>query len=68
MTKEQDQDSIVKTIEQQEGKLHVLINNSGTNWAEDITTYPSKAFQKLFAVNVQVLIIHLLVHSVNPSS
>ena len=33
--------------------LHVLINNSGTNWSEDISTYPGHAWDKVMALNVR---------------
>lgn len=36
------------------GKLHVLVNNSGTNWAEDMATYPLQAFDKVLGLNVKV--------------
>jgi NAD(P)-dependent dehydrogenase (short-subunit alcohol dehydrogenase family) len=36
------------------GKLHVLVNNSGTNWAEALETFPLQAFDKVMALNVKV--------------
>lgn len=35
------------------GRLHVLVNNAGTNWGGAVDTYPSAAFDKLMAVNVR---------------
>ncbi|TFJ85331.1 hypothetical protein NSK_003379 [Nannochloropsis salina CCMP1776] len=34
------------------GKLHVLVNNAGTNWAEPVESYPIKAFEKVVALNL----------------
>jgi len=55
LVKEEDQDCLLSTIsKEQGGKLHVLINNSGTNWAEPLTEYPLTAFDKVWSVNVKV--------------
>jgi len=35
-----------------EGKLHILVNNSGTNWSAPLANYPKKAFEKVMALNV----------------
>jgi len=32
----------------------VLVNNSGTNWAEAIEGFPLEAFDKVMALNVKV--------------
>ncbi|KAM3571271.1 hypothetical protein VYU27_006685 [Nannochloropsis oceanica] len=37
------------------GKLHVLINNAGTNWAEPIESYPLHAFDKVVSLNLTSL-------------
>ena len=42
-------------VQTREGKLHVLVNNSGTNWSESIETYPIGAFDKVMKVNVNGL-------------
>jgi len=49
---------LVSEIKKREGKLHVLVNNSGTNWNETIDTYPIDAFQKVMHVNVNA-VFHL---------
>ena len=41
-----------------EKSLHLLVNNSGTNWAEDVSTYPMKAWDKVYALNVKA-VFHL---------
>ncbi len=33
--------------------LHVLVNNSGATWGEDLKTYPDSAWTKLMTLNVQ---------------
>ncbi|KAL9644527.1 hypothetical protein ABK040_009391 [Willaertia magna] len=36
-----------------EDKVHVLVNNSGTNWAESIDNYPSKGWDKVIELNLK---------------
>ena len=38
-----------------EERVHVLVNNSGTNWNEDLRTHPSAAFAKVLALNLQAV-------------
>lgn len=45
----------------QQEHLDILVNNSGTNWAEDISTYPDSAFDKLWALNVKA-VFHMTKH------
>ena len=33
----------------------MLVNNSGTNWAEAMETYPLKAFDKVLGLNVRAV-------------
>ncbi|GJJ09542.1 hypothetical protein Clacol_003765 [Clathrus columnatus] len=33
--------------------LHVLVNNAGATWGEDLESYPDTAFTKLLTLNVQ---------------
>jgi NAD(P)-dependent dehydrogenase (short-subunit alcohol dehydrogenase family) len=42
----------VEFIKARESKLHILINNSGTNWGEALDKYPIDAFDKLFRLNL----------------
>ena len=36
-----------------EGKLHVLVNNAGTNWGAPLTEYPDAAWDKVLALNLK---------------
>ncbi|KAK4683521.1 hypothetical protein P7C73_g6727, partial [Tremellales sp. Uapishka_1] len=45
--------ALVAEIEKREGKLNVLINNSGATWGDALETYPDQAFTKLLNLNVQ---------------
>jgi NAD(P)-dependent dehydrogenase (short-subunit alcohol dehydrogenase family) len=40
-------------ISSRETALHILINNSGTNWGESIDTYPPDAFDSVMQLNVR---------------
>jgi len=44
--------NLVAEIKKREGKLNVLVNNSGTNWSEAVDTYPIEAFDKVMKTNV----------------
>jgi len=52
VTKPSDVLALVEEVQRREGKLHVLVNNSGTNWSESIDTYPIDAFDKVIKTNV----------------
>lgn len=41
-----------------EEALHLLVNNAGTAWGEDLETYPHAAFDKVWSLNVRA-IFHL---------
>ncbi len=40
MQKLSEVERLVKEIQSRENMLHVLVNNAGANWAEDIDTFP----------------------------
>ncbi|CAI6342521.1 unnamed protein product [Periconia digitata] len=51
--KEEDLEKVKKELEKREGKLHVLINNSGSNWGESYDTYPSQAWDRVVTLNLK---------------
>jgi len=53
--KEADVKALVEAIKAKEGKLNVLVNNSGTNWGESLDTYPIAAFDKVMKLNVSAV-------------
>lgn len=42
-----------RELADREERVHVLVNNAGTNWAEEIATYPMAAFEKVMNVNLK---------------
>lgn len=46
-------ESLAGEITKREGKLDVLINNSGANWAAPFEEYPETGWDKVFSVNVK---------------
>jgi NAD(P)-dependent dehydrogenase (short-subunit alcohol dehydrogenase family) len=44
---------IVDALREREGKLNVLVNNAGTNWAAPVDEYPDSAFRKVLSVNTE---------------
>jgi NAD(P)-dependent dehydrogenase (short-subunit alcohol dehydrogenase family) len=48
-----DIEALARTIEEREGKLDVLINNAGANWAAPFEDYPEDGWDKVFSVNVK---------------
>lgn len=36
-----------------EDRLHVLVNNAGTNWSEPLETFPESAWDKVLALNLK---------------
>jgi len=53
LTKDADLKSLQLDIASKTGgKLHILVNNSGTNWSAPLAKYPKKAFEKVLALNV----------------
>ncbi|KAK1925309.1 hypothetical protein DB88DRAFT_483491 [Papiliotrema laurentii] len=44
---------LARELEKREPVLHVLVNNSGATWGEELEKYPDTAFSKLLTLNVQ---------------
>ncbi|WWC88835.1 uncharacterized protein L201_003750 [Kwoniella dendrophila CBS 6074] len=44
---------LASELEKREKVLHVLVNNSGATWGEELSKYPDTAFTKLMNLNVQ---------------
>ncbi|ORX40255.1 hypothetical protein BD324DRAFT_269851 [Kockovaella imperatae] len=44
---------LAKELERREEALHILVNNSGAAWGDELDTYPDAAFTKLLTLNVQ---------------
>ena len=45
----------MKSIEERHGKLHVLVNNSGTNFNGPIEDHSAEMFEKVMKLNVTSL-------------
>ncbi|TFY62631.1 hypothetical protein EVJ58_g3747 [Rhodofomes roseus] len=46
-------DMLVRELSAKEDVLHVLVNNAGATWGEDIDEYPDAAFTKVMTLNTQ---------------
>ena len=46
---------LLAAFSQKEDKLHILINNAGTNWGEAFDSYPDEAFDKVLNLNVSAV-------------
>lgn len=46
-------EAIARTIEDQNGRLDVLVNNAGAAWAAPIEEYPPAGWDKLYNINVR---------------
>lgn len=55
VTQEPSRAALLAHIRAAHGKLHVLVNNSGTNWSEPLATYPIKAWRKVMDLNVDAV-------------
>jgi NAD(P)-dependent dehydrogenase (short-subunit alcohol dehydrogenase family) len=51
--KEEDIKKLAEELKRREGKLHILINNSGSNWGESYDTYPSAAWDRVLTLNLK---------------
>ncbi len=57
---------LLKMFSEKESKLHILVNNAGTNWGEVFEKYPDEAFEKVLNLNLGAVFsvtrdfIHLL--------
>jgi NAD(P)-dependent dehydrogenase (short-subunit alcohol dehydrogenase family) len=45
--------ALAEEIGKREGKLHILVNNSGASWVAPLDAYPEAAFDKLFQLNLK---------------
>jgi NAD(P)-dependent dehydrogenase (short-subunit alcohol dehydrogenase family) len=46
---------LCEEIKSKEEKLHILVNNAGAGWGASYEDYPSKAWDKLFSLNVRTV-------------
>lgn len=46
---------LASRLKQHTGRLHVLVNNSGTSWGEPMDKFPDKAWSKVFDLNVKAV-------------
>jgi len=53
LSKESECKRVVEEISKKESTVHVLVNNAGAAWGEDIATYPDSAWDKLIALNLK---------------
>jgi NAD(P)-dependent dehydrogenase (short-subunit alcohol dehydrogenase family) len=51
--KEEDIKKLAEELKRREGKLHVLVNNSGSNWGETYDTYPGTAWDRVLTLNLK---------------
>lgn len=51
--KESDCKALAAELGKRETKLHVLVNNSGSNWGESYDTYPDQAWVRVLTLNLQ---------------
>ncbi|KAF2119340.1 hypothetical protein BDV96DRAFT_642371 [Lophiotrema nucula] len=51
--KEEDIKNLAEELKKRAGKLHVLVNNSGSNWGESYDTYPSAAWDRVLTLNLK---------------
>jgi NAD(P)-dependent dehydrogenase (short-subunit alcohol dehydrogenase family) len=47
--------ALLKAFTEKEDKLHILVNNAGTNWGEVFDKYPDEAFEKVLHLNVSAI-------------
>ncbi|KAH7130270.1 hypothetical protein B0J11DRAFT_248175 [Dendryphion nanum] len=51
--KEEDITKLAAELKKRAGKLHILVNNSGSNWGESFDTYPSAAWDRVLTLNLK---------------
>ncbi|CAE8594446.1 unnamed protein product [Polarella glacialis] len=51
----EQQQKLIETIKQAEGKLHFLVNNSGTNYGAPLGQYKPDMFEKVMQLNTNAL-------------
>lgn len=59
MQKLSDVENLVKEIKRREKALHVLVNNAGVAWAEDIEEYSVRGFRPASFLSLVVLILRI---------
>ncbi|KAL1966765.1 hypothetical protein VTN77DRAFT_3962 [Rasamsonia byssochlamydoides] len=50
--KEEDCQKLAEELKKRESKLHVLVNNSGSNWGAPYDEYPSSAWTRVLTLNL----------------
>ncbi|KLO17044.1 NAD-P-binding protein [Schizopora paradoxa] len=53
MQKFTEVERLVQEIQSREKMLHVLVNNAGANWADEIDSFPDASFSKVVTLNLQ---------------
>jgi NAD(P)-dependent dehydrogenase (short-subunit alcohol dehydrogenase family) len=61
LAEEAEAKRLAAALGERESRLHVLVNNAGTNWAAPLAEYPDSAWDKVLALNVKS-IFHLTRH------
>ncbi|CBY01309.1 hypothetical protein IAQ61_003133 [Plenodomus lingam] len=51
--KEEEIQKIADELKKREGKLDVIVNNSGSNWGQSYDTYPSAAWDRVLNLNLK---------------
>jgi NAD(P)-dependent dehydrogenase (short-subunit alcohol dehydrogenase family) len=51
-------EALAQAVAARESRLHILVNNAGTNWGASLTEYPDSAWDKVLALNVKA-VFHL---------
>ncbi|KAF2502876.1 short-chain dehydrogenase/reductase-like protein sdr [Lophium mytilinum] len=51
--KEGDCKNLADELKKKEKKLHILVNNSGSNWGEPYDTYPDSAWDRVITLNLK---------------
>ncbi|KAF2742349.1 NAD(P)-binding protein [Sporormia fimetaria CBS 119925] len=51
--KEEEIAKVAAELKKRAGKLHILVNNSGSNWGESYDTYPSAAWDRVLNLNLK---------------
>lgn len=47
--------ALLQAFSQKEDKLHILVNNAGTNWGAEFDQFPDEAFEKVLHLNVSAI-------------
>src|ERR1700759_1210406 len=50
---EKDCKNLAAELSKRESALHVLVNNSGSNWAEPYDAYPDSAWDRVLTLNLK---------------